>query len=330
MASGGQPPPAAAALLRVALWYSVTLLSNYFGNYFVNFRKEAGIRSPDISLTEMFICSLWGLTTLVALGKPLLPPPEVRGQLLFVAAANASAVRCFYMSAALIQLSLLQTVRSCQPLVVTVVVYVVFNERYSLATYLTLIPITIGFSLAAGGDPMFEATGFAFGICSMCSLVGVNVLSRHTLSAATGPDIHPLQLQAWMTSGSFLLLSTADIALGEGGWGRLLASAAASGSAGQQGLSLVALAGIEGTLYHMSNVGTFTSIEIFDPLSFAIIDTLRRLCVVVSGFFYQGNECTVTNACGIALVIGGAGAYNIAKSRAAAAAAALKAKQKKN
>ena len=128
----------------------------------------------------------------------------------------------------------------------------------------------------------------------------------------------------------FLLLSTADIALGEGGWGRLLASAAASGSAGQQGLSLVALAGIEGTLYHMSNVGTFTSIEIFDPLSFAIIDTLRRLCVVVSGFFYQGNECTVTNACGIALVIGGAGAYNIAKSRAAAAAAALKAKQKKN
>eukprot|EP01043_Picozoa_sp_COSAG02_P029665 COSAG02_NODE_1857_length_10645_cov_24.485302_7_plen_356_part_00 len=307
----------AQAIVRVALWYSVTLLSNYFGNYFVHYREQAAISSPDISLSEMLLCTVWGIATLACLGIPVIPPTEIRGRLLFLAAANASAVRCFYMSAALIQLSLLQTVRSCQPLVVTVVVYLAFKETYSLLTYLTLVPITVGFSMAAGGDPMFEATGFAFAICSMCSLVGVNVLSRYTLAAAGGTDtsIHPLQLQAWMTTGSLLLLSAMDVALSEGGWGRLL-SAAASSEAGR-GTTLVLLAVAEGTLYHLSNVGTFTSIEIFEPLSFAIIDTLRRLCVVVSGFFYQGNPCTVINACGIVLVIGGAGAYNVVKGRAA-------------
>ena len=136
--------------------------------------------------------------------------------------------------------------------------------------------------------------------------------------------------------------------------------------------------------YHSANVGTFTSMEIFEPLTFAIMvtpvptptplladsthstctaecskhgclrtttasrrrlslagaallleaqlsissrgaglltplvpaapqDTMRRLCVVCSGFVFQGNTCTLLNACGIALVIGGAGTYNVVK-----------------
>ena len=310
----------AQATLRVALWVAVTLLSNYYGNHFVFAREQAGIASSDISLSEMLLCTLWGISTLTCLGIPVIPPAAIRGRLLFLAVANASAVRLFYMSAALIQLTLLQTVRSCQPLVVTVVVYLAFNETYSLPTYLTLIPITVGFSLAAGGDPMFEATGFTFAILSMCSLVGVNVMSRYTLAAARATDtqIHPLQLQAWMCTGSLLLLTAMDAIRSDGGWHRLL-SAAGSTEPGR-GATLVALAAIEGTLYHMSNVGTFTSIDIFDPLSFAIIDTLRRLSVVVSGFFFQGNPCTLVNACGIALVIGGAGSYNVIKSRGTATA----------
>ena len=60
------------------------------------------------------------------------------------------------MAADLVPLSLLQTVRSCQPLFTVVLVFLAFNERYSLATYATLLPISLGFSLAAGGDPGFE------------------------------------------------------------------------------------------------------------------------------------------------------------------------------
>lgn len=69
----------------------------------------------------------------------------------------------------------------------------------------------------------------------------------------------------------------------------------------------------DGLAYHSANVGTFTSLDTFNSLTFAIIDTLRRLLVVCSGFVYQGNPCTMQNLVGIVLVIFGAGCYNVLK-----------------
>lgn len=83
----------------------------------------------------------------------------------------------------------------------------------------------------------------------------------------------------------------------------------------------------DGVAYHAANVGTFTSIDTFDSLTFAIIDTLRRLLVVCSGFVYQGNPCTTQNMVGITLVIFGVGCYNILKDAAPAAEAGAKGKK---
>ena len=58
----------------------------------------------------------------------------------------------------------------------------------------------------------------------------------------------------------------------------------------------------------------FRSIALFEPLTFAVVDTVRRLCVVASGFAYQGNPCSWVNVAGIALVFSGAGWYARLKS----------------
>ena len=84
-------------------------------------------------------------------------------------------------------------------------VYVCFGEKYSGVTYATLIPICVGFALAAGGDPKFEQTGFILAVTSACCLVAVNTISRRTLSFYRSL-VGPLQVQAWATSGSFFLL----------------------------------------------------------------------------------------------------------------------------
>lgn len=84
-------------------------------------------------------------------------------------------------------------------------VYVCFGEKYSAVTYATLIPICVGFALAAGGDPKFEQTGFILAVTSACCLVAVNTISRRTL-AFYRSLVGPLQVQAWATSGSFFLL----------------------------------------------------------------------------------------------------------------------------
>jgi uncharacterized membrane protein len=81
---------------------------------------------------------------------------------------------------------------------------------------------------------------------------------------------------------------------------------------------LLGMVAADGLAYHSANVGTFTSLDTFNSLTFAIIDTLRRLLVVCSGFVYQGNPCTPQNLVGIVLVIFGAGCYNILKDSGAA------------
>ena len=133
------------------------------------------------------------------------------------------------------------------------------------------------------------------------------------------PD--PLQVQAWTTSGSFALLLPMW-ALG-GGAPRLAAGFDAVGP------SLVKILLADGFLSPLANVGTFRSISLFEPLTFAVVDTVRRLCVVVSGFVYQGNPCSWVNVAGIALVFSGAGWYARLKSAEQQAAKQKEAAAKK-
>ena len=305
--AGGGGLGAAGTVLLVVFWYSVTLVFNYTAFNLTQLKNDDAIRMEpgDITLIEMFACTICGTLTLRSKRLNMIPPPEVRGRMLALGLTNAAACRLFMMAMDHVALSLVQTIRACQPLFTVIIVYLCFGESYSVQTYLTLIPIVTGFGLAAGGDPKFEAAGFALSIVSTCCLVAVNTISRRTLALYRG-IVDPLQVQAWATSGSFLLLLPHWLA--NGGLQRLQFALGGPKSAG-----LVSMVAYDGLAYHCANVGTFRSIDTFDSLSFAIIDTLRRLLVVCSGFVFQGNPCTVQNGVGILLVIAGAGCYNVVK-----------------
>ena len=194
-----------------------------------------------------------------------------------------------------------------------VLVYALWRETYTSKTYATLLPICAGFMMAAVGDPQYDEYGFTLALGSTLLLVVVNMTTRKMLTDFKG-RVDPLQAQAWTTAGSFFLLM--PLWIHGGGVERLNRMLA-----GDKAMDFVSIVGIDGVAYHMANIGTFTSIGVFEPLSFAIIDTLRRLMVVCSGFIYQGNVCTLTNIVGIVLVIVGAGLYNVFKTPAAVPAA---------
>ena len=89
----------------------------------------------------------------------------------------------------------------------------------------------------------------------------------------------------------------------------------------EQGMGLLLWSVADGVAYHMANVGTFGAIAAFAPLTFSVIDTVRRLCVVISGFLFQGNPASTVNVVGVLIVFAGAGWY-------AAIQASLKAQAK--
>ena len=77
--------------------------------------KAVALVAEDITVIEMFTCCLLGLLTLYTKGLSIVPEPALQGRLLLVAAANAASCRLFAISMDFVNLSLVQTIRACQP-----------------------------------------------------------------------------------------------------------------------------------------------------------------------------------------------------------------------
>ena len=252
-----------------------------------------------------------------------------------------------------IPISLTQTIRASQPLFTCAVLFAAFGQRFSPAVYSSLVVILAGFALSGWADARFDLVGCGCACASVTLLVVTNTLTRR-LSGVNG--ITQLQLQAWTTGFSFVVLVPPWLygipglpyAVSPGGGAARVAAAFTQGTDSAAWWSTSSLIGCNlwnAVAYHMANVGTFSAIGAFDPLTFAVIDTMRRLVVVVFAFWTQNNLDWATglpwpldrlpdplNLLGIFTVCLGAGWYATLKASATATAAAAAAagEKKKN
>ena len=302
------------ALTLVVYWYTMTLCFNFTALRLVALSKAGVIRPEDVTVIEMTCCTVCGIGSLIAMRLDIMPPPAIRRTMFVITAANAVSCRLFMVALSRIPLSLTQTVRACQPLFTAAVSFAFLGTRYAPRIIACLATLFLGFSLSAAGDISFDGTGFACACCSVTMLVVVNLLTQRAakrfgaggedaVKTSAGKGVHQLQFQAWTTSGSLLLLL--PLWLLGGGLARV---AGAVGNA-QHGVGLLLWSVADGVAYHMANVGTFGAIAAFTPLTFSVIDTVRRLCVVISGFVFQGNPASTINIVGVVVVFAGAGWY---------------------
>jgi drug/metabolite transporter (DMT)-like permease len=303
----------------IVFWFAATLAFNYVSCQFVAFAStrvpgaagasriaSAPITPEDITLIEMGLCGLLGGLALVHRGRRLLPPRDRYLDFLACSAANLLACRLFMISLSRINISLVQSVRASQPVFVVALRLVFEGKRYAASTIACVLIISLGFSLAALGDVDFDTVGFACACASVTTLCGLNLMVKRlslAKNAAAAPE--PLQLQFWVTAGSFLML----LPLWSAGSGPARV-AALVGADDVNGGRLLRVALLDGLTYYLANVGTFSAVSKCSPLSYAVTDTVRRLLVVCSGFVYQGNPCSFLNAGGVVLVFFGVAVYN--------------------
>eukprot|EP01047_Picozoa_sp_COSAG01_P046402 COSAG01_NODE_4353_length_5111_cov_52.320830_3_plen_221_part_00 len=102
----------------VAFWYSATLLFNYTFFKLTRIKDDEAVKmvAQDITVIEMFTCTVLGVLTLYSKELPFVPVPAVRVRVLVVAVANAASCQTFAMAMDYINLSLVQTIRACQPI----------------------------------------------------------------------------------------------------------------------------------------------------------------------------------------------------------------------
>ena len=145
------------------------------------------------------------------------------------------------------------------------------------------MPLITGFGLAALSELSFNPYGFAAAVCSVTSLVFVNVASKGMMTSSATQKPHWAQAQLW--SCFFAACFLAPSWLFHGGVGRM-ASALQDPKTGQEFQMLILGNGL---MYYLEQVLQFVAIAHYQPLTMSVIDTIRRLSIViVSGWIWQG------------------------------------------
>jgi drug/metabolite transporter (DMT)-like permease len=116
-------PSSVTVVGLVVFWYAVTLIFNYTAFNLVVLKDDPALalKPEDITLIEMFACTICGALTLYSKSLQFIPPAPVRTRMFALSLTNAAACRLFMMAMDFVKLSLVQTIRACQPLFTVVI-----------------------------------------------------------------------------------------------------------------------------------------------------------------------------------------------------------------
>jgi solute carrier family 35, member E1 len=226
----------------------------------------------------------------------------------------------------LIPVSLVHTIKGLSPLFTVLAYRVFFRIRYARATYLSLIPLTMGVVLAC-------SAGFSsnlFGIC--CALLGAivfvtqNIFSKRLFNEAARAEaegqgnthsarkLDKLNLLCYCSGLAFLL--TAPIWLLTEGFPLLLdvlhdGVIALSNQKGALDHGPLLLEFFLNGIFHFGqNIMAFILLSMVSPVSYSVASLIKRVFVIAVSILWFGSPTTRIQAFGIGLTFLGLYLYD--------------------
>lgn len=304
---------AATSITRLGMvlffWFVASAIFNDATPRLMRTLKAANGTDVDVTLLELGITISIAATKLLLEKRRPLPPLSLMWPVLRVGATHLIGCRLFIWGLQFIPVSIAQTIRAANPVVTVAFSVMVLGEpRPSTKILLTLALLVVGFALAvSGGQGDIELAGVLSAVGSVCCLTLTNTFSKRLLSsggdASGGRPVLSAELQCWICITALALL--APYWLLTGGAPRLVAA-----FSGPSQRALAQLCTFDGFLYFSEQILQFSAISMLSPLTLAVVDTTRRLFIVVfAGFVLQGDPATITRVGGALVVYMGAAAY---------------------
>jgi solute carrier family 35 protein E1 len=195
-----------------------------------------------------------------------------------------------------------------------------FGIQYSTATYLSLIPLTLGVMLACS----VEFRGNFFGVLNAFAgaliFVSQNIFSKKlfnesSLSSDPSIPLHrrkldKLNLLCYSSGQAFLLTlpiwfwAEGAALLAEYSSTGTLALSQKEGKHGQAPLSgteLVAEFVFNGTVHFGQNIIAFVLLSLVSPVTYSVASLVKRIFVILMAIAWFGSPTTAVQAAGIAL-----------------------------
>ena len=224
-----------------------------------------------------------------------------------------------------IPVSLVHTIKGLSPLFTVLAYRFVFQIRYATATYLSLVPLTLGVILACSVEFSDNFLGILCAFAGAIVFVTQNIFSKKLFNKAArvesegpstrtaGQDLDKLNLLCYSSGLAFLL--TFPIWL----WTDALPLYSAPLSLTPHSLLKPPLASsmslpleffFNGIFHFAQNFLAFILLSMVSPVTYSVASLIKRVFVIVVAIVWFGSRTTPVQAAGIALTFFGLYLYD--------------------
>ncbi|PVH94718.1 ER to Golgi transport protein-like protein [Periconia macrospinosa] len=224
-----------------------------------------------------------------------------------------------------IPVSLVHTIKGLSPLLTVAAYRIFFRIRYSIPTYLSLIPLTLGVVLACSADFNANFMGLVMAFASAILFVTQNIVSKKIFNEAAAAEkdglaptraSKPDKLNLLCYSSGLALCLTAPLWIWSEGLGLLHdffsdASIALSDKPGAYDHGRLLLEFFfNGTFHFGQNIVAFVLLSMISPVTYSVASLIKRVFVIVFAIIWFGKPVTRVQMFGFLLTFLGLYLYD--------------------
>lgn len=224
-----------------------------------------------------------------------------------------------------IPVSLVHTIKGLSPLMTVFAYRVFFRIQYSIPTYLSLIPLTLGVIMACSADFRANFMGIVMAFASAILFVTQNIVSKRIFNDAAAAEkdglppsrfAKPDKLNLLCYSSGLAFLFTVPLWLWSEGFtlmGDFLHDASIDLSdrpgAYDHGRLLLEFL-FNGTFHFGQNIVAFILLSMVSPVTYSVASLIKRVFVIVFAIIWFGKPMTKVQAFGFFLTFVGLYLYD--------------------
>ncbi|KAJ9625475.1 hypothetical protein H2204_010337 [Knufia peltigerae] len=223
-----------------------------------------------------------------------------------------------------IPVSLVHTIKGLSPLFTVLAYRIVFRIRYKRATYLSLVPLTLGVMMACSTDFSSNFWGISAALVAAIVFVSQNIFSKKLFTEAARAEadgqsrlprkLDKLNLLCYCSVGAFLLsapvwIYTEGFELVEELWKDGSIDLSTKRNALDHG-ELVLEFIFNGVFHFFQNIMAFVLLSMLSPVSYSVASLIKRVWVIVVAVVWFRSSTTSIQAVGIGLTCVGLYLYD--------------------
>lgn len=332
-------PVSAKLVILCVIWYLSSALTSTSSKAILNaFPKPATLTMVQFAFVAYFCIFFSWLSSLFSIFRESIPALRnglrypSRNVLITTMPLAAFQIGGHLLSAsatAKIPVSLVHTIKGLSPLFTVLAYRLIFDIRYPMATYLSLIPLTVGVMLACSASFAGNLFGIFNALLAALIFVTQNIFSKRLFNEAAVAEYSGMRsrkldkLNLLFYSSGLAFLLTSPIWFWSEGLDLLrdffhdgsldLTAGTPTKPAFDHGRLALEFV-FNGTFHFAQNIIAFVLLSIVSPVTYSVASLIKRVFIIVIAIIWFRSPTTNIQALGIALTFFGLYLYDKTKS----------------